>query len=172
MTDTLDLLGGLIEPGAQRDAVHIAVAPVQADEPLTPGDHIGFMYDGDKVLVGTGAKVLLGIVDPYLREPVNPYDRFFMFLYPQTITSLRHQWEHPAFAESDAEKWLRAFAAENGADYDDMVEGAKNAEGYCFGDTSGPEQANTDEFWTKVEAVTGKKFDEDHRERTHFRCAC
>lgn len=34
----------------------------------------------------------VGIVDPFLRESVQPSQRFWLFLYPNTVTSLRHEW--------------------------------------------------------------------------------
>lgn len=105
-----------------RDAIHIAVAPVMAAEQLTPGQHVGFV-DRTKAMVGTNTRQLLGIVDPFLPGPVSEGTRFYLCLYPRTITGLRHDWNHPAFAQETAvvvvaekdmafsEKWLRAYAA-------------------------------------------------------------
>lgn len=115
---TIIPLGKLAEEGAGRDAIHIAVAPVVAAEKLTPGGHIGILPDGR---ASETADVMIGIVDPYLGKPVNPGERFYLCLYPNTITSLRHEWVHPAFkdvaaypkVESDkaaSEAWLRAYA--------------------------------------------------------------
>jgi hypothetical protein len=96
MTDSIASLGRLINAEHKRDAVHIAIAPVVAVETLQPGQHVGFVGEGTE-RVGASARVKLGIVDPFLREPVQPEQRCWLFLYPQTITSLRHEWTHPLF---------------------------------------------------------------------------
>jgi len=90
-------VGKLIEGPAFRDAIHVAVAPVVAGYRMKPGTHVGPMYDGTQF----GPSVNnIGIVDPYLSEDVMPGQRFWLFLYPNTVTSLRHAWTHPAFAFS------------------------------------------------------------------------
>jgi hypothetical protein len=90
-------LGSLITDGdRRRDAIHIAVAPVTAAEPLAPGQHVGFIPSGQTETVGLADR-LIGIVDPFLTNPVEPGQRFWLFLYPNTVTSLRHVWTHPAF---------------------------------------------------------------------------
>lgn len=89
-------LGRLIDDGdRRRDAIHIAVAPVTAAERLAPGQHVGLVA-GDTEYVGPAEKCI-GIVDPFLPEPVDKGQRFWLFLYPNTVTSLRHFWTHPAF---------------------------------------------------------------------------
>ncbi len=90
-------LGSLITDGERRrDAVHVAVAPVMASGTLTPGQHVGFVSEGDMETVGA-AENPIGVVDPFLREPVRDGQRFWLFLYPNTITGLRHVWTHSAF---------------------------------------------------------------------------
>ena len=108
-------LGKILEIGeGAKDAIHIAVAPVVAGEDLEPGQHIGV----DKFGFATSNAFLIGIVDPYLAEGPYKGQRFYICLYPYTITSLRHEWTHPNFPMSEkqlsereqSERWLREYA--------------------------------------------------------------
>lgn len=115
-------LGKLAEADAGRDAIHIAVAPVVAAEVLSPGTHIGVDSDG----LANPQEKHIGIVDPYLTRAVKAGERFYLCLYPNTITSLRHHWIHPAFKDEGpappeaipapvpdkaaSEAWLREYA--------------------------------------------------------------
>lgn len=94
--ETLDTVGKVLPGPMGRDAVHIAMVAVEAAEDLKPGDRVGPAF-GPGSKVWTRAKRLVGIVDPYLREDVKAGQWFWLFLFPQTITSLRHVWTHPAF---------------------------------------------------------------------------
>ena len=90
-------LGHLIEDGdRRRDAIHIAVAPVTAADRLAPGQHVGLVREGDPELVGP-CDCTIGVVDPFLTAADEPGRRFWLFLYPGTVTGLRHVWTHPAF---------------------------------------------------------------------------
>src|SRR5687768_16079234 len=97
MPENHPVLGKIITSAVQRDAVHIAIAPVIANERLKPGQPIGFKTPGDPTIVTGRGTRSIGIVDPFLMEEVVAGERFYIFLYPQTITSLRHDWTHPAF---------------------------------------------------------------------------
>jgi hypothetical protein len=167
MSDPQTKLGQLIEEGAQRDAIHIAVAPVIASTKLQPGDHIGFV-ESNQEAVGPSASPI-GIVDPFLKGVVQKGQRFWMFLYPNTITALKHVWAHPAFIDAvpqrdpkgDSDAWLHHFADEVGADYYEMM---RVAESHCEDDWGDylceggrwEGQSTPDEFWTHFAAVTGK----------------
>ena len=60
-------------------------------------------------------------MDPFLTHAVSKGERFWVFLFPNTITSLRHVWEHPQFNHEiteptalnevqQAEQWIADFA--------------------------------------------------------------
>lgn len=191
------MLGRLIEGEAHRDAIHMAVAPVIADEVLSPGQHIGFAdgYSGADRQRVNGLSTPIGIVDPFLKQNVIQGQRFYMLLFPQTITSLRHDWSHPAFAEKNidkaaAQKWMDGFAAKHysycgqwyhgtGRNYtaDELVEYAK--EFLLTGDKhvqQGSESLRDDtipsEFWPNFEAITGMRVADYHRDQVPFCCTC
>lgn len=112
-------IGKLIDQERGRDAIHVAVAPIEAAYPLLIGSHICILENGK---AGYGNRSI-GIVDPYLTVAPKAGDRFYVFLYPGSITSLRHEWVHPAFGDAGpaktpetpdkafAESWLRQYAA-------------------------------------------------------------
>lgn len=109
-------IGKLIDQERGRDAIHIAVAPIEAGEKLNPGERVGIEH-GKAMAIDPS----IGIVDPFLMKPVRRGERFYLFLFPGTITSLRHEWIHPAFKDvtpgnpsvpdkAASEAWLRGYA--------------------------------------------------------------
>ncbi len=92
--DDLPKIGKLIEGHAYRDAIHVAIAPVEAAERLSPGDHVA-LDDSGRALWTVERGV--GIVDPFLLGDVREGERFYVFLYPGSVTGIRHAWTHPAF---------------------------------------------------------------------------
>ena len=85
-------LGSIITTNQQRDAIHIAIAPVVATENIMPGEPIEFAIAGNVEQVrGCNYDRAVGIADPFLRGKVNVGECFWMFLKPNTITSLRHE---------------------------------------------------------------------------------
>ena len=123
-------LGQLIKSEAQRDAIHIAVAPVVAGEDLQPGQRVVL---GPAGAVG-GVHPFLGIVDPFLNQTVWRGERFWLLLRPGTVTSLRHEWEHPAFEVLDfglrqlaARAWLEQFGQQVGKSYAELLDIGRDA---------------------------------------------
>lgn len=94
--------------GQQRDAIHIAVVPMKVQEPRGRG-----LYAGTRVKLARGKvdvvrvwdededpeDTCIGIIDPFINtgwnKPVSDGDEIWVFLFPGTITSLRHDWTHP-----------------------------------------------------------------------------
>lgn len=107
-------LGQIITTEQHRDAIHIAIAPVTATERMSPSQHVGIDEQGR----ATSKATKIGVVDPFLTRAVNAGERFWLFLYPGSITSLRHSWTHPAFASVRSQTPVptmdarRAFLAE------------------------------------------------------------
>jgi len=190
-TDAVATIGMLIPEHAGRDAIHLAVEPVVAGERLAPGQHIGFLADGT---VGTKATELLGIVDPFLAAALFPGDRFWLVVYPRTITSLRHVWAHPAFApveiglvaqqqtpstfdpKEESRVWLEDFAKrlfsyapddEYGPPLEQLISGLEY--GGSFGTDIEYDMKPTDELYMHYERYTGKPAPARPK---YFRCAC
>jgi hypothetical protein len=170
----------------ERDAIHIATAAVFATEDLNPGDHVGFTTkDNDKM--GRSEIAPLGIVDPFLPKPVKKGERFWVFLYPGTIQSLRHNWTHPSFdvrqqliraiEETPAKKRMKAFAASlSGGEvtFEELIDRAtqyvNGGEYWSEGDRF-EGQGLYDEFWDDFEELTGLKVPEGDR-YSFFSCSC
>lgn len=179
--DTLKL-GNLITTEQQRDACHIAVYPVTAGQVLLPGEHIGLRPDGK---AGESANPI-GVVDPFLKEGVREDQKFWMFLYPGSINSLRHDWTHPVLDKKDAvstkkqeaEAYLRKFAKHVGFTYEGLLETLSDL--YVDGNAYGGDDATADmlgeykmELMNAYYAVTGKEpMDDGDLDDAYFTCAC
>lgn len=95
-TDALETLGTIHTREEHRDAIHLAVEPIEAGMWLHPGEHVK-LIDGKAHRIFKYSDGAVGIVDPFLRDIVEPGQKFWLVVYPRMITSLRHVWEHPAF---------------------------------------------------------------------------
>lgn len=189
-------VGVLIDPSQPRDAIHIAVAPVRATTTLAPGSPIAFVGGSNTEVANVPWAVSVGIVDPFLRTPPKPGDTFWMWLHPNTITSLRHDWTHPAFTTSSpslddltkkakSEEWLRDFCAEHDCPYEGLISAVTSATGQwvdsdqyhaiSISEHSISVQGQDaygevpEEFWDHVERVTGIR---PYHEPRHFSCSC
>lgn len=196
-TDALATLGTIIESGG-RDAIHLAVEPVIAGEPLRAGQDIG-LVDGKAYVVTrytTNIKAL-GIVDPFLLQNVREGEKFWLIVYPRQITSLRHVWSHPDFEDDkplmivkdkkESEAWLRNWCDSiNDISYEDLIAvmsgvgEVSKSEGYGQrwtneGDYLLSHGFDNDtyeiplEVWVHVENVIGRKLDSYP---SHFSCTC
>jgi hypothetical protein len=193
-TDALETLGTKLTPNERRDAIHLAVENVVAQVKLFPGQDV--CCDGG--LPGELRKAV-GIVDPFLKEPVYPGERFWLVVYPRQIHSLRHVWTHPAFpdvpevidevprvpgitpvgARMTSELWLRAWCASNDCpSYETVMAVIKgeapehhqwNPGEYLHFDGSDAHGAIPAEFWVHVEKVLGH---EPAHKPSSLSCSC
>jgi hypothetical protein len=183
-------VGKLIGESEARDAIHVAIAPVQALVALYPGTHVG-LFRGKAT---KGVRDPIGIVDPFLPQysKVEADQWFWLFLYPRTITSLRHNWAHPAFPEpastaitsrEQSEQWLREFCSiadcpgyetvmrlikEGKYDDGEYAAGRMDSE-YMHFDGSDAHGEIPAEFWVHVENVLGHPATV---KPSYFSCSC
>lgn len=199
-TDALDTLGSTIASDSKRDAIHLAVFPVEAHERLRPGDHV-YLRQDRKAAYSTGPDDDgVGIVDPFITDRYVPAgDWFWLIVYPRQISSLRHVWEHPAFPASElidldatdrdaraiaadnslrakdaSERWLRWFCSEavGHINFDTVIAKAiaSKNEGYL----TMPDDASGPiprEFWHHLGIYTDDSFDPD-LQAEYFSCYC
>ncbi len=188
-TDALATLGTIIDPTSGRDAIHLAVEPVEAGERLYPGQHVS-LSEG----IAKASGKWIGIVDPFLPGAVHPGQMFWLVVYPRQITSLRHVWEHPAFppsgldaptpmpapaqiarsVEETSREWIENWAATIPLRYEVVMEGARDyldcGDYLCFGGMLEGESV-PDEFWQHYERVTGEAVESEKR-GSFFTCSC
>lgn len=176
-------LGRIITTEQHRDAIHIAVAPVTAAHTMIAGRHFAFDEKGH-ASEHTGKKPI-GIIDPFLNCKVEAGQKCWGYLYPGSITSLRHQWAHPAFANDghviggESVEWMRAWAKaniENGYSYTDLDDEGKYQFAIAMADEMnvGPNESSrdeiNDEWWSHWENITGNTAPD--KEDRYFSCGC
>jgi hypothetical protein len=181
-----------------RDAIHIATVAVIAHEDLVPGTHVGFPTKEADVM-GASEIAPVGIVDPFLTTTVKKGERFWVFLYPGTVTSLRHNWTHPAFdvrsqliramEETPAKRRMKEFAAQLNSDageddgyggtyepvtFEELISRATaHVQSGDYWSEGGRFEGQSlyDEFWDDFEQLTGIKVKDDDR-YSFFSCSC
>lgn len=177
-------LGQLANATADRDAIHVAVYPVVAPMILMPGQHVDRHGDPKGKLVG--------IVDPFLKAPVQKGERFFLCVYPGTIMSLRHQWSHAEIDRPEpasrrvnlrrasakgARAWIEKFADRLGYTYEELMHAAQEwliHREYWHDDNENYKLVDESEwktFWLHHETLTGQIPPEQYQE-CFFSCSC
>lgn len=200
MKDAIATMGNVLpEDAGGRDAVHVAVFSAFADSRLFPGEDIAIVEQGardTKVTSLRHAEIdeidrLVGIVDPFLRGAIEPGARFWVYLYPRTITALSHRWSHPSFEDTGSvyaapsaklasEQWLRDFVARTdcpGYEHVLFLASAR-ADGcddypdsdYLLVRGEDARGAIPSEFWDHIEIVLGRPI--KGRRAAYFTCSC
>lgn len=162
-------LGHLLDEGAGRDAIHVAIAPVIAGQDLRRAEPVA-LRDGRAYPEHVNP---IGVIDPFLPGGVETGERCWLFLKPGTITSLRHVWTHPLFDAATpehgaAEMRLRNFAQSLGFTYDHMLSLAQT---YQESDERWPDPSVIEwrfegmsiyeKFWNDYRLVTGREAKHD-----------
>lgn len=174
----------------KKDAIHVAIATVKAGEDLSPGDWVGFQ---DQEGVAFKDAHWLGIVNPFSNGPVKKGQDFQLYLKPNSVTSLTHQWEHPLFNRDPdriaiAENWLKfvcnynEYWGEQEEEYDNYSRIVRDFKAGDLGfwasgdDFSEKYNSNKDgfrkKFWDNLEVVTGVMATKEQREQEYFSCSC
>lgn len=187
-TDALDTLGSIIGPAEKRDAIHLAVFPVEAGEVLQPGAHVQVFYeDGEGLAYRAKTGKGVGIVDPFLAQPVQPDERFWLVVYPREIASLRHVWEHPKFPPSGEAPellvdprnraasllWIEQFSRDRDIELGALLTAARDRRGdeylTIYGDDASGDIPN--EFWDHFEILEDTRIPAPERSK-YFSCSC
>lgn len=193
MSEAQAWLGKLLPEDVGRDATHVAVVPMIAATEMEPGTHCGVIAGGQAGLVPEGNHI--GIVDPFLRENVKKGDRFYLCLYPRSVTGLRHVYEHPVLdrmsqpappvrSRDASERWLRDYIArytgrsDGYPSYEDVLNKIKEdwGDSQLFHEVLVEDEARQSrhddeplpaEFWDHVETVMERKI---NNRATYFAC--
>lgn len=180
-------IGHLLPHDRARDAVHIAMIPVEAGESLQAGARVVIVNKRAVRQRVEHRHDWIGVVDPYLGQPVLEGQRFWCFLRPGTVTALHHNWHHDAFplpvASDEAtrllsEGWLRNFAERYNVGYKSLVDQALSGDQKYHGITVGTddvhEMADSEKslFWHHISVVTGRMFSAEYRDDMFWSCAC
>ena len=170
-------LGSTPNETDQRDAVHVAVIPVIAGEWLAPGSQVGLTTPGNLELVGNVPNPI-GVIDPFLREPIGKGERAWMLMYPGIVHPIRHEWSHPALTSAEvmaeAKHWLGNFAREfMDWSYEELM---RNVCEHCLTGKEFEVSESTRNSWYKVRAKFWKHYATvtgDHNEdRDSFMLYC
>lgn len=180
-------IGKILSPEENlRDAIHIAIVPVIAAHKMAPASHVGLDKDGKASYSFDGEYV--GIIDPFLENAAQKGQKVYLFLYPNTITSLKHFWTHPAFDvekieapktltdKQISEAWIRDYAETDcdGLSYEDLMYAAERFVKYNDYFVQGGRfegMGVSDEFWNHYEKVTSNEVPESKR-GCIFSCSC
>lgn len=182
---TQERIGYLLGEQDERDAIHIAVAPVEAFDTVRPGQHVSLV---EGKATGANGDQHVGVVDPFLRREVKPGERFWLFLYPNTIIGLKHKWRHPSFDEEKPKDDLllvaERVAHQCGKTYEALMDDMRSFNWSMGKDGDWPdyimdnserykntESADWEKVWQHFERVTGEKA-KDKYKSAPYTCSC
>jgi hypothetical protein len=195
----LDLMAQIRVPDiGYRDAIHAAVIQVTAGHELWPSQPVRLQGEDVTTLIAVAVpehatNKPIGIVNPFRREKARAGDAIWVLMYPGSVTSIRHDWGHPAVPESmtaprilrsaeaveQARSWMEEFAKEAGLEYEIVISAARSyadrGEWYVQHGEDSARSAmwgvGEDKFWLNYQILTGHLVAESNR-GTVFSCSC
>lgn len=197
-TDALETLGFIIGDNEKRDAIHLAVDPIEAAEDLKPGQHVSLVFGSGHALGAMGhskkTKETVGIVDPFLERGPRKGEKFWLVMYPRMISSLRHVWTHPAFPDEPgvhaaapapavdpavraSTLWIEQFAMDLDLSYYRLMDAAEDwldNENYTTDnrETYKEYYDKFPEFWEHYKVITGRAPEKEDDRHSFFTCSC
>ena len=189
-------LGTMPKGDEGRDAVHVAIVPCKSGDVLSQGQQVKLNKDGEAVPCGEHDQPI-GIADPFLHpsKVIGAGEWFWLCLYPGTVTSLAHVWEHPAFPvaaeasqaqpaqgnKEESEAWLAAYVRKHCSYWNDDADGGlreflryvrDEKWIYYYGSDchSLADVDDADELFRHLSVVLGRRIDADYFEA--FTCSC
>jgi hypothetical protein len=194
MSDISKFIGQLLPDDAKRDAIHIAILPtiVAKGHSVGAGEYVKLKTGTQNEIMSCARENAIGVVDPFFfktenddtRTHVWEGERIGVWLFPGTVTGMRHEWEHPLDKKSapnlnnPSVAWLMEFAEKWNFDYEEMIECAQEKGGWvtAYGKdlhrASELDPGDEEAFWLHIEQVTNKKFDDEHKENFGWSCSC
>lgn len=186
-------IGKVITSEQHRDAIHVPVMPIILGKGMEPGTRV-YIRDG-KAYPSHGFAV--GVIDPFLDGWEAEGKQVWLFLFPGSIKTLRHEWTHagidspakPSPTKEESEAWLREFVkTADCPDFDDLVAAATGRNLNTVDEEYYPCAYSNDgeylhfsgrdahgeippEFWDHVENFMGVKIGTGER-ATYFSCSC
>jgi len=156
-------VGQILYGNPQRDAIHIAICPAIAKNALKPGERVSIEIENGAVYAYPSNGDSVGIVDPFLEYGVREGSKFYIFLHPNTIRSLRHDWVCPQFEDKErSQTYMKQIARDLKWECQRLMDAAEcwvQKEKYTYENNQRYESINIDweDFWTHYEILTGKK---------------
>ena len=168
-------LGKMITTPQERDAIHVACVPLIAGEDLYAGQRFRLRYGHNDVAMCADYNDddAIGIIDPFLgnNDRIREGDEVWGLLFPNTVTGMRHEWQHPAFenvekTDNDHELWIRNFCERWHFSFNELIDAAISpsrnedwryvvAHGIDL-HSPGELGADHDLFWHHLEGYTGQ----------------
>ena len=169
-----------------KDAIHIAILPVIVGlDYVHPGQAAkvsSFNKEADLFELGEIGKNI-GIINPFMEKGrIMEGDRVYIFLYPNTVTSLRHDWEFEGLETIrkigqptlEASKlYIEMIAEDMDMDYQELMDATEDSIDYgnYYSVGSNEDARLPDEFWAHYELITGRIVPADKR-YSFFSCSC